>query len=378
MSYYDDKTESPTKKKIKKAKKSGMNIYSKKLNSLILLTIFLIICYLCKDIFLFHLINIFRVNLFFDHSFIEYNYQEIIFFFVSSIKEVLIILFPIFFFSILSIFFSPTTSKNFSYNINNIFFDISRLNIFIGIKKIFSYSIFLRFFKILIGILILFFCLIFYLLKIFSKTFSLIYQDYSLSFSEGMKEIFQLYFIFLISLLPVVIFDIFWKNYLYYKKLRMSYQELKDEFKYTEGNPQIKIKIREKMRNLIQEKFFLGIKKADIIITQSKKYIIVLKYDSKKMTAPKILIKGSKNLFSKIIKLGKKYNILCLNSPMLAKILYKKGKVGKYIPNNLYSSVADVFAWLIKFKKWKKEGGTCPIFQENLSKLLSYKYYRKR
>ncbi|CAL4320415.1 EscU/YscU/HrcU family type III secretion system export apparatus switch protein [Buchnera aphidicola] len=369
MSNYEDKTEAPTKTKIKKAKKYGMNFYSKKLNSLFLLFIFLMVCFFFKYIFFSCLINIFRFSLIFDKKIVEDNFQEIICIFLYCCQQSFIVLFIIFFFLVLSTFFSPMLSKNFSYNIKAINFDIQRLNIFLGIKKNFSYVIFLKFFKILFTTMILFLFLTIYFSRNLVKIFSLIYKKFFISFSEGIKIIFEIHLFFLIFCIPIIFLDIFLKNYLYYKKLKMSHQELKEEFKSIEGNPQIKLKIREKMKFLIKQKNILEIQKADIIITKDRKYAIVLKYNENNMIAPKIIFKGSKYLFQKILKLGEEYQIFCVNFPFLAKVLYKKGKIGKYIPRELYESVADVFAWLWKLKKWKKEGGKYPQFQKKIYKL---------
>ncbi|CAL4320483.1 Flagellar biosynthetic protein FlhB [Buchnera aphidicola (Sipha maydis)] len=371
MSYYENKTESPTKKKIRKAKKSGMNIYSKKLNSLFLFCIFFLILSLFQKKFFLDLINIIRFSLIFDQNITENNFQEIFNIFKYCCRESLNILFIIFFFIILSVFFSPTISRNFSYNIRMINFDTRRLNIFLGIKKIFSASIFVKFLKIFSSIFMLFLFLIFYFSNNFIKIFSIMYKNYVFSFMEGMKIIFELHYLFLIFLLPIVFFDILLKNYLYNKKLRMSHQELRDEFKNLEGNPQIKSKMREKMKFLIKKKSILEIQKSDVIITKFKKYAIILKYDENNMIAPKIIFKGSKYLFSKILKLGKKYNILFLDFPLLAKMLYKHGEIGKYIPYEFYESVADVFAWLWKLQEWKKKGGEYPKFQKKIHKLLN-------
>ncbi|USS94831.1 EscU/YscU/HrcU family type III secretion system export apparatus switch protein [Buchnera aphidicola (Periphyllus lyropictus)] len=246
---------------------------------------------------------------------------------------------------------APLLSNNFSFVMRKITFDINKLNFINGLKNIISYVTVVEFFKILIQACILFFCTGIYFWINIIKNFNLIYEIPYYAFFDGFCSISFCYLIFLIFLFPIILFDIFWKNYLYISELKMSFKELKDEFKNTEGNPEIKNKMREKIRSFLKKKIHFKINDVDFIVSGFLKYSIALQYNKDLMPAPKILLKEKKGYFSKIYKLGKKNNILIIKSNILSKLLYKHSKVGEYIPNFLYPVVAKILANNLNIKK---------------------------
>ncbi|MBZ2279629.1 MAG: EscU/YscU/HrcU family type III secretion system export apparatus switch protein, partial [Buchnera aphidicola] len=106
--------------------------------------------------------------------------------------------------------------------------------------------------------------------------------------------------------------------------------------------------------------------KADVIITNPVRYSVALKYDSKSMSAPKVIAKGIGEIAVKIHDLGIKNNIAIIAAPLLARSLYRYAEIGQYIPGPLYKAVAEVLAWVWKLRKWKKEGGVFPNKPQNI------------
>lgn len=138
------------------------------------------------------------------------------------------------------------------------------------------------------------------------------------------------------------------------RKLRMTREELKEELKQTEGDPWVKARIRQKQRELSQRRMLAEVPKADVVITNPEHYAVALKYEIGKMPAPQVVAKGADFLALKIKEIAKKHGVPIYEDPPLAQILYKKVKVGKYIPEELYQVVAKVLAYVYKMKnkKW--------------------------
>ncbi|WP_380177567.1 flagellar biosynthesis protein FlhB [Kalamiella sp. sgz302252] len=169
-----------------------------------------------------------------------------------------------------------------------------------------------------------------------------------------------------LGLAPMVGFDIFWQLYSYYKGLRMTRQEIRDEYKQQEGDPHVKGRIRQQMRAAARRRMMADVPKADVIVTNPTHYSVALQYDEKKMSAPKVIAKGAGDIALRIRELGKEHRIPVLEAPPLARALYRHSEIGQHIPGTLYAAVAEVLAWVWQLRRWKLEGGLAPKKPANL------------
>ncbi|PIJ50935.1 flagellar biosynthesis protein FlhB [Erwinia sp. OLTSP20] len=169
-----------------------------------------------------------------------------------------------------------------------------------------------------------------------------------------------------LGLLPMVAFDVFWQLYSYYKKLRMTRQEIREEFKNQEGDPHVKGRIRQAMRAAAQRRMMADVANADVIVTNPTHYAVALQYVEKKMNAPRVLAKGAGEIALRIRESGAEHRIPLLEAPPLARALYRHSEIGQQIPGTLYAAVAEVLAWVWQLRSWKREGGLIPKKPENL------------
>ncbi|WP_343187922.1 EscU/YscU/HrcU family type III secretion system export apparatus switch protein [Buchnera aphidicola (Periphyllus koelreuteriae)] len=367
MSNNEEQNKFPTENKLKKAKKDGFYTYSRELNSFFLLLFFFIIIFIFKKNIINNIIHIFIINFSFDHEITNENYLFITKKMFDSIKNLFIFSLYILSFLTLINFFSPMCSSNFSFNIKMIKINFENLNFLNNIKKNFSYYIFIDLFKIIFKIVFNIILIGYFFYLFFFKNNNFFYKSLDICLFKSLNLFFIYYLISLISFVPSVIFDIFFGNYLYYKKLKMNDQELKDDIKRSEGNPLIKSKIREKLRSILKDNSTTELLKSDVVIFNYKGYAVSLKYDHYNMVKPKIISKGLGIYSFKILKLSKKYNIPIFESPKLAKNLYKFSQVGQDVPSSFYLVIAEVFVWVWKLKKWKKKGGIYPQPPQDLS-----------
>ncbi|MBP7321017.1 MAG: EscU/YscU/HrcU family type III secretion system export apparatus switch protein, partial [Lachnospiraceae bacterium] len=126
--------------------------------------------------------------------------------------------------------------------------------------------------------------------------------------------------------------------------MKMTKQEVKDEFKNSEGNPEIKGRQKQKMREVSHRRMMADIPKADVIITNPTHYAVALQYDAETSTAPIVLAKGEDYLALKIKEMAKEHRIEIVENKPLARMLYANVEIGGEVPPELYQAVAEVLA----------------------------------
>ena len=149
----------------------------------------------------------------------------------------------------------------------------------------------------------------------------------------------------------IAIFDWSYMKWKHEKDLKMSKQEVKDEWKQMEGNPQIKGKIRQKMREVSMRRMMQGLPQADVIITNPTHYAVALKYDMLGLGgAPVLIAKGVDFMAKRIRETAIEYDIPIVENPPLARALYDDVDLEQEIPEELYVAVAEIMAYVFKLK----------------------------
>ncbi|MDR2770848.1 MAG: flagellar biosynthesis protein FlhB [Clostridiales Family XIII bacterium] len=164
-------------------------------------------------------------------------------------------------------------------------------------------------------------------------------------------EIMGMVFIVCLIFTVVAVLDFFYQRYDYEKKLRMSKQEVKDEYKQTEGDPMIKGKRREKQREISMSRMMQQIPQADVVVRNPTHFAVALKYDIDKDPAPVVLAKGQDYVALRMISIAEQHKVLMTENPSLARSLYGATEVGGYIPAAFFHAVAEVMAWVYEQQK---------------------------
>ena len=146
----------------------------------------------------------------------------------------------------------------------------------------------------------------------------------------------------------------------YANKLKMTRQEVIQESKESEGNPQVKGKIRQLQRQMAQRRMMADVPTADVVVTNPTHYAVALKYTDGAGGAPRVVAKGSDEVAAKIRELAKEHNVALLEAPPLARALHKHTEIGDEIPEALYAAVAEVLAYVFQLRAYKKGGAAHP------------------
>jgi flagellar biosynthetic protein FlhB len=151
-------------------------------------------------------------------------------------------------------------------------------------------------------------------------------------------------------LVVLAILDYVYQRWEFEKGLKMSRQEIKDEFRQTEGDPLIKARIKRIQREMARKRMMAKVPKADVVITNPDHIAIAIEYDQSKMFAPIVVAKGAGFLAERIRELARQNNVPVIENKPLAQVLYKMVKVEEVIPENLYKAVAEVLAYVYGLK----------------------------
>jgi len=154
-----------------------------------------------------------------------------------------------------------------------------------------------------------------------------------------------------IVLLILGVADYVYKKWQNEKDLMMSKQEIKDEYKMTEGDPQLKGKIKQKQREISMGRMMAEVPKADVIITNPSHFAVALQYDTEQGDAPKVVAKGKDLIARNIRKIAEENEVPIVENKPLARALYAEVELGQFIPEELYHAVAEVLAYVYKLKK---------------------------
>lgn len=152
----------------------------------------------------------------------------------------------------------------------------------------------------------------------------------------------------------VAVLDFAYQKYDYEKKLRMTKQEVKDEYKQTEGDPLIKGRIREKQRKMSLNRMIQQVPNADVVVRNPTHYAVALKYDIEKDFAPVVLAKGQDHTAKRIIEVAEKNSVPVMENKPLAQGLYRSVEINDYIPAEFYQAVAEILAWVYNSKEKDK------------------------
>lgn len=159
---------------------------------------------------------------------------------------------------------------------------------------------------------------------------------------------FRMLFRAAIALLVIAAVDYGFQRYQHEKNLRMTKQEVKEDFKRSEGDPLVKSRIRQRQRQMARNRMMQQVPEADVVVTNPTHYAVALKYDADTMTAPVVLAKGQRLVAERIKEIARESKVPMVENVELARALYKSTEVGDEVPAALYLAVAEILAYVYR------------------------------
>lgn len=347
--FSEEKTEQATPKKKKETREKGNVLQSKEINSaFVLLATFIMINAFATFIGI-TLRNttsyIYDQYLALDFIFSLKNLQTLL---INAIISFFIIVAPIALTNLVVGVLASYLQVGVLFTTKPLAIDIKKINPIEGFKRMFSMKSIIELLKALIRIIVIGYISYSYVKGQIVTILETIGMDIGtilklilkMSISIGIKAG---------SILVVLAaLDYFYQRYEYNKNLKMSKQEIKEEYKQTEGNPQIKSKIKEKQRQMSMQRMMQDIPKADVIITNPTHFAIGIKYNPKEFDAPRVIAKGQDLIAQNIKKIALENNIPIVENKPLARTLYDSVDIGQFVPPELYQAVAEVLAYVYR------------------------------
>ncbi len=340
------KTEEPSERKLQEAREKGQTFYSKELGAFLsLLTFAIIISCASKYISQMYCditIPLFQHTAVIDLENLRYLLGKIVFLILIPSTFILLINISS---SIIQhgIVYSPEALKP----------DLSRISIMKGLKRIFSMNSIFELVKGIIKISLVGTAI--YL--VIKPDFVVLYNSYKISIESIIVLLMQSLNKIMIIVCIITFFlgvgDYFYQRYAYYHKMKMTKQDVKEEYKKQEGNPEIKSKLKAMRLEKARSRMMAAVPNADVIITNPTHYAIALQYKEDNMTVPLVIAKGQDEIALIIREIAKEYSIPIVENPSLARALYSSVEVGESIKYEHYQAVAEVIAYIMKLANKK-------------------------
>lgn len=360
-----EKTEEPTPQRKEKARKDGNVPRSKELTSLLMLLMGWGLILLGGDIAVRKLLLLLQNGLSFDRMMLldaMSMIRQLKQLFTMGATSVLPILLGLFLTGIAS----PMLLGGLNFSGKSLKVDIKRINPLSGLKRMVSMQVVSELLKSILKVTLVGIAAGLFLYGNKMQMMQLGTGSVADALNDSRKLITGCLLMVLLALIPMVGYDVFYQIFSNLKKLRMSRQEIRDEFKQSEGDPHVKGRIKQLQRAAARSRMMSDVPKADVIVNNPTHYSVALSYKEGGTGAPIVLAKGAGEVALRIREAGMEHKIPMLEAPPLARALYRHCDIGSPIPAELYSAVAEVLAWVYGLRRWRQTGGVAPMKPKSL------------
>lgn len=233
-------------------------------------------------------------------------------------------------------------------------FKFSNISPLQGVKRLFSLRSIVEVLKASIKIAIIGYLIYLKIVDVFSQCADMSDSGIMQSSVNILNDVMDLVIQMSIVFIGIAAMDYFYQWWEYERNIKMTKQEVKEEFKQLEGNPEIKGRIRQLQRSMSKRRMMQQVPTADVIVRNPTHFAVALRYDPEKDEAPVVVAKGQDYVAFKIIEIAEQYHIPMKENRPLARALYASVEVNKAIPPEFYTALAEIMAWVFQMKKEMK------------------------
>jgi len=346
-----EKTEKPTPKKRRKAREEGQVLQSKEMTSaIVLLSIFLTLK--IAGSFMYEQLYLNFKIAYTDLAQVPdlYTLQGIRKMFIETVLQFLKIVAPVFAIAFLASLATSYAQVGFLFTTKTLAFKFNRINPINGFKRLFSLRSVMELFKSILKIAIVGYIAYSYFSGEAVNMLKTMDMDVISIAVYICSTAINIAIRMCIALLILGVLDYGYQWWEYEKSLKMTKQEVKQEYKESEGNPEIKGKIKQKQRQIALRRMLQDVPKADVVITDPTHFAVAIKYDPKVADAPLVIAKGQDYMALRIKEIAKENKVEIVENKQLARTLYSTVEIGEKIPPELFQAVAEVLAFVYSLK----------------------------
>ena len=345
-----EKTEKATPKKRQDSRKKGQVLKSQDVSAaFLLLIIFMFLFFMAplmqEGLFAF-LIQAFERNMLISTVSIE----TVMKMYTDTIQEMAVILLPILVIAMVAGVGANYLQFGFLFTTETLKLDLKKIDPIKGIKKIISVRALVNLVKSLLKVAFLGAVTTAVIWINLEEVLSLAFQSpwetlSTVALLTGIMGIAAA-----VMLLFIALLDYLYERYEYEKNLKMSKQDIKDEYKNSEGDPLIKSKIKQRQREMAMRRMMQEVPHADVVITNPTHFAIALKYDENSMDAPRVVAKGTDFVAQKIKLIAKEHDVVLVENRPLARAMYDQVEIGQQVPEEFFKAVAEILAYVYRIK----------------------------
>lgn len=346
---FQEKTENATPKKREKTREEGQTARSVEIASVFVLLTGILFLYFSGYISYKHLSDIMRHSFTFE-SIPECNSQYVVSLLNTFLRRVFLFILPLFISVFAVALLSNFLQVGFVFSHKAITPKFSRLSIVKGFGRLFSVKSLMELIKSVLKL-----CIIgivsYFVVKSELERIPFLYHYSTGGILLYMCKISFKIFIWTISIMIILaILDYLFQRWQFEEQIKMTKQEVKDESKQAEGDPQVKARIRSLQQQVARRRMMQDVPKADVVVTNPTHLALAIQYDALSMTAPKIIAKGAGAVAERIKNVAKENDVPVVENKELAQNLYKTVDIGDEVPVNLFKAVAELLAYVYKLK----------------------------
>jgi flagellar biosynthesis protein FlhB len=255
---------------------------------------------------------------------------------------------------------APLVLGGFNFSAKALAPKFSKLNPIEGIKRVFGAEGLLETGKAILRVALILLVGVWVLNSQMPELLSLLNEPLPRAAAHGGRMALTLLAALTGALIFVAIIDAPLQLWNHTRKLKMTRKQLMDEFKETEGSPELKARVRRVQQEIANRRMMEAVPRADAILVNPTHYAVAIVYDGQKMRAPKVVAKGVDLIALTIRELGEKHKVPIVEAPPLARALYRECELDQEIPVRLYAAVAQVLGFVYQLKHWRRHGGAPP------------------
>ncbi|MFD1735831.1 flagellar biosynthesis protein FlhB [Bacillus salitolerans] len=345
-----EKTERATPKKRQDTRKKGQVAKSQDINTAILLLFVFLFFWFSGQAMLGRLTNIFTQS--FEHNMLVTVTEQTVFsIFVGMLPEIGLMVLPLMLVAMTGGVVASYMQIGFLFSTEAIHFKLNKLNPMNGLKRMFGLKALVELLKSILKISLIGTVTVSVLWLEWEEVLLLSQKSVGASLAFLAMLVLKMGLAASVVLIFIGIFDYWYQKYDYEKSIKMSKQDIKDEHKNAEGDPQIKAKIKQKQREMAMQRMMQEVPKADVVITNPTHYAVALKYDETKMHAPYVVALGVDYVALKIRSIAQNHDIPTIENRPLARALYDQTEIGDVVPDEFFKAVAEILAYVYKLKQ---------------------------
>jgi len=360
-----ERSEQATGKRIQESRDKGEVARSKELTTVILMLVSGVGFFFLGSDLVSDIMQILRDSLTIEREQI-FNVSTYPLVFLNAIETALTAVFPLFLLLVIAAVIAPMAMGGWTFSLKPITPDLKKMDPIKGMGRVLSVKGLMELAKALAKFVLVGSVGVWLLQGKLEGFLALSSLNLEQGVSQLGTELIWAFILLSSALLLVALADAPFQLWDHSRKQKMTRQEVKDEPKETNGNPELKGKVRQKQQEISQRRMMQEVPKADVVITNPTHYAVAIRYDQTSMGAPIIVALGADEVAGHIRRIAVANDVPILSAPPLARALYHNSELNDEIPTGLFLAVAQVLAYVFQLRHYELEGGISPEFNSDV------------